>query len=143
MKRTIGVTLVAVVGYIAGTLTFIAAVFGLAMLGRDDAFYASLLAAWLWSPEFHVGRALLSGIVYVISGTFLLRGDRWARFLFLGWSWLQLLINVFTSPHFRGAWTVFAFAQLALTVALSYVLLTERDADGTDRGANGAVQAES
>lgn len=132
MRRPLEYVLTAIYCFIVGPLALFAALVGWISLGRGGLFTDNFLAAWLWSPEFHLARGFLSGLVYIACGILLLRREGWARFLFLVWSWAMLGINLFTGPHFRGGWSIFAFAQAVFTLVLSYLLITVSEGEAYD-----------
>ena len=124
MRRPAEVVLSAVVGFVASVLMLALAVAGFVIISRGGISYESFVDAWRWSPIFHVVRALLGAVIFGAASVYMLRAESWARNLFVGWSWLQLAIDIYTGPHFRGGWSAVSFIQIVVTLVLSYLLLT-------------------
>jgi hypothetical protein len=129
MRRPGEVVLSAVCGFLAAALALVLAVAGFIILVRGGVGYSAFVEMWRWSPIFHVTRALLSALVFGGTSFYMLDARRWARDLFVGWSWLQLIVNIYSGPHFRGGWSAVSFVQIILTLVLSYLLLTGSSRD--------------
>jgi hypothetical protein len=124
MKRPAEVVLSAVCGFVASALMLALAITGVVIVSRGGESYELFTEAWRWSPSFHITRALLSAIIYGVTGVYMLAARRWARNLFVVWSLLQLVLDGFTGPHFRGGWSAVSFIQIIVTLVLAYLLLT-------------------
>lgn len=124
MRRPIEVALSAVWGFVAAAAALVLAIAGALVLSQGGEPAAAFEAAWRWEPLFHVIRAGLSAVMFAISSAYLLGGRRWARDLFVGWSWLQLILNFALGPHFLGGWGLVSFLQLVPVLVSSYLLLT-------------------
>jgi hypothetical protein len=124
MRRPGEVVLSAVVGFLASVVMLALAVAGFIILSRGGASYEAFVEVWRWSPVFHVARALLGAVIFGAASVYMLSAQPWARTLFIGWSWLQLAIDIYTGPHFRGGWSAVSFIQIVVTLVLSYLLLT-------------------
>ncbi len=124
MRRPAEVVLSAIFGFVASGLMLALTIAGISILSRGGEAYELFAETWRWSPTFHVARALLSTLVFGVASVYMLQANGWARNLFVGWSWLQLILDIRTGPHFQGGWSAVSFVQVILTFVLSYLLLT-------------------
>jgi len=124
MKRPVRITIVAWFGVVFGIVMLIATAAGIVMLYNGNDLYRELLEQNTLPIWLQLVEGTVMGIIYLVTGIYMLKGRYGAWLTLLILLSVQLLLHMIGSPYFSlSAWPM-ATIHLLFYAAYFYLLLS-------------------